>query len=88
MDSWPSPTTAAATTPLEPERPRHPWGWLMASILDDIFEPGPWLKPEAIKPANIGMATIQRYISKLSPHLAALGRCREAGGEAAVYICQ
>ena len=40
----------------------------MANILDDICEPGPLLTPEAIKPPNISKATVQRCISKLSPH--------------------
>ena len=40
----------------------------MASVLDDICEPGPLLTPEAVKPPNISKATIQRYISKLSTY--------------------
>ena len=40
----------------------------MANILDDICEPGPLLTPEAIKQPNICKATVQRCISKLSPH--------------------
>ena len=40
----------------------------MASVLDDICEPGPLLTPEAVKPPNISKATIQRCISKLSPY--------------------
>ena len=40
----------------------------MASVLDDICEPGPLLTPEAIKPPNISKATIQRCTIKLSPY--------------------
>ena len=40
----------------------------MASVLDDICEPGPLLTPEAVKAPNISKATIQRCISKLSPY--------------------
>ena len=40
----------------------------MASVLDDICEPGPLLTPEAVKPPNISKATIQRCISKLSSY--------------------
>jgi len=38
------------------------------NLLDDICEPGPLLTPEAVKPPNISKATVQRCISKLSPH--------------------
>ena len=40
----------------------------MANIPDDICEPGPFLTPKAIEPPNITKATVQRCISKLSPH--------------------
>ena len=40
----------------------------MTNILDDICESGPLLTPEAVKPPNISKATVQRCISKLSPH--------------------
>ena len=40
----------------------------MANILDDICEPGPLLTPEAIKAPIVSKATVQRCISKLSPH--------------------
>ena len=57
----------------------------MASVLDDICEPGPLLTPEAVKPPNISKATVQRCISKLSPHWddeqleAVLGMFRDHG---------
>ena len=38
------------------------------NLLDDICELGPLLTPEAVKPPNISKATVQRCISKLSPH--------------------
>jgi len=40
----------------------------MTNILDDICEPGPLLSPETAKPPRISKATVQRCISKLSPH--------------------
>ena len=40
----------------------------MASVLDDICEPGPLLTLEAVKAPNISKATIQRCISELSPY--------------------
>ena len=40
----------------------------MTNILDDICDPGPLLTPEMAKPPNISKATVQRCISKLSPH--------------------
>ena len=40
----------------------------MTNVLDDICEPGPLLTPEAVKPPIVSKATVQRCISKLSPH--------------------
>ena len=38
------------------------------NLFDGICEPGPLLTPEAVKPPKISKATVQRCISKLSPH--------------------
>ena len=40
----------------------------MASVLDDICEPGPLLSDEVVKPPIVSKATVQRCISKLSPY--------------------
>jgi len=37
-------------------------------ILDDICEDGPVLSPELARPKGVSKATVQRCISKLSPH--------------------
>ena len=39
----------------------------MANVLDFV-EPGPLLNDELLKPPTISKATVQRCISKLSPH--------------------
>ena len=39
----------------------------MANVLDFV-EPGPLLSDEVVKPPIVGKATVQRCISKLSPH--------------------
>ena len=39
----------------------------MANVLD-FMEPGPLLSHEVLKPPTISKATVQRCISKLSPH--------------------
>lgn len=39
----------------------------MANVLDFV-EPGPLLSDEVVKPPTVSKATIQRCISKLSPH--------------------
>ena len=41
---------------------------MMANILDDICEDGPVLSAEMARPKGVSKATIQRCISKLSPH--------------------
>ena len=38
------------------------------NLLDDICEPGPLLSDEVVKPPIVSKATVQRCISKLSPH--------------------
>ena len=38
-----------------------------ANVLD-LVEPGPLLSDEVLKPPTISKATVQRCISKLSPH--------------------
>ena len=38
------------------------------NLLDDICEPGPLLSDEVLKPPFVSKATVQRCISKLSPH--------------------
>ena len=40
----------------------------MANILDDICEDGPVLSAEMASPKGVSKATVQRSISKLSPH--------------------
>ena len=40
----------------------------MANILDDICEGGPVLSAEMARPKSVSKATVQRCISKLSPH--------------------
>ena len=40
----------------------------MTNVLDDICEPGLLLTSEAINPPRITKATVQRYVSKLSPY--------------------
>ena len=39
----------------------------MANVLDFV-EPGPLLNDEVVKPPIVSKATVQRCISKLSPH--------------------
>ena len=39
----------------------------MANVID-FCEPGPLLNDEVLKPPTISKATVQRCISKLSPH--------------------
>ena len=39
----------------------------MANVLD-FMEPGPLLSNEVVKPPIISKATVQRCLSKLSPH--------------------
>ena len=39
----------------------------MANVLDFV-EPGPLLSDELVKPPIVSKATVQRCISKLSPH--------------------
>ena len=39
----------------------------MANVLDFV-EPGPLLSDEMVKPPTVSKATVQRCISKLSPH--------------------
>ena len=39
----------------------------MANVLDFV-EPGPLLSDEVVKPPTVSKATVQRCISKLSPH--------------------
>ena len=39
----------------------------MANVLDFV-EPGPLLSDEVVKPPIVSKATVQRFISKLSPH--------------------
>ena len=39
----------------------------MANVLDFV-EPGPLLSDEVLKPPIVSKATVQRCISKLSPH--------------------
>ena len=39
----------------------------MANVLDFV-EPGPLLSDEVVKPPIVSKATVQRCISKLSPH--------------------
>ena len=39
----------------------------MAKVLD-LVEPGPLLSDEVVKPPIVRKATVQRCISKLSPH--------------------
>ena len=39
----------------------------MANVLDFV-EPGPLLSDEVVKPPIVRKATVQRCISKLSPH--------------------
>ena len=39
----------------------------MANVLDFV-EPGPLLSDEVLKPPTVSKATVQRCISKLSPH--------------------
>ena len=39
----------------------------MAKVLDFV-EPGPLLSDEVVKPPIVSKATVQRCISKLSPH--------------------
>ena len=39
----------------------------MANVLDFV-EPGPLLSDEVVKPLIVSKATVQRCISKLSPH--------------------
>ena len=40
---------------------------MMANVLDFV-EPGPLLSDEVVKPPIVSKATVQRCISKLSPH--------------------
>ena len=40
----------------------------MANILVDICEDSPVLSPELARPKGVSKATVQRCISKLSPH--------------------
>ena len=40
----------------------------MANILHEIFEDGPVLSAEMARPKGVSKATVQRCISKLSPH--------------------
>ena len=39
----------------------------IANVLDFV-EPGPLLSDEVVKPPSVSKATVQRCISKLSPH--------------------
>lgn len=39
----------------------------MANVIDFV-EPGPLLSDEVVKPPTVSKATVQRCISKLSPH--------------------
>ena len=39
----------------------------MANVLDFV-EPGPLLSDEVVKPPTVSKATVQRCITKLSPH--------------------
>ena len=39
----------------------------MANVLDFV-EPGPLLRDEVVKPPIVSKVTVQRCISKLSPH--------------------
>ena len=39
----------------------------MPNVLDFV-EPGPLLSDEVVKPPTVSKATVQRCISKLSPH--------------------
>ena len=56
----------------------------MANVLDFV-EPGPLLSDEVLKPPIVSKATVQRCISKLSPHWtdeqleAVLGMFRDHG---------
>ena len=40
----------------------------MANVLDDIFEPGSLLMPEALNTPRITKATVKRCVSKLSQY--------------------
>ena len=40
----------------------------MTNILDDICEDGPVLSAEMARPKGVSKATVQRWISKLSPY--------------------
>ena len=41
---------------------------LIAEDVLDFVEPGPLLSDEVVKPPTISKATVQRYISNLSPY--------------------